>query len=153
MPIEFASALKQAPGMNATGIPVPDHVVASLGGAKNAAVAVKVRKVASDGTWYEYRPSLSTRGGYILSFSSANRIASGLVAGDALEVQIELDNAPRTVDVPDDLREALSAAGSLDALLAFSYSKQRGFVESVTTAKTPETRARRVQKVVADLSA
>jgi hypothetical protein len=153
MAIEFESTLKQAPGMNATGIPVPDQVVAELGGAKNAAVAVKARKVGSGDEWYEYRPSLATRGGYILSFSSANRAASGFVAGDQLEVTIELDTAPRTVEIPDDLREALTAAGTLDALLALSYSKQRAFVESVTSAKTPETRTRRLDKVVADLSA
>src|ERR1700712_3278450 len=100
MAIEFESTLQQAPGMNATGIPVPDQVVTDLGGAKNAAVAVKVRKAGSDDAWYEYRPSLATRGGYIMSFSSANRAASGFVAGDALEVQIELDTAPRTMEVP-----------------------------------------------------
>jgi Bacteriocin-protection, YdeI or OmpD-Associated/Domain of unknown function (DUF1905) len=153
MAIQFDSTLTEAPGMTATGIPVPDHVVAALGGAKNAAVAVRVRKRGASDDWYEYRISLATRGGYIMSFSSANRTASGLNAGDPLEVSIELDTAPRTVDVPDDLRAALVEAGSLDALLALSFSKQRVFVESVTSAKAPETRARRIDKVLADLGA
>jgi hypothetical protein len=90
MAIEFESVLKQAEGMNATGIPVPDSVVADLGGAKNASVNVKVRKAGSGDDWYEYRVSIGTRGGYILSFSAAHRTAAGLVAGDPLDVSIAL---------------------------------------------------------------
>jgi Bacteriocin-protection, YdeI or OmpD-Associated/Domain of unknown function (DUF1905) len=152
MAIEFTSILTQAEGMTATGIPVPDRVVAELGGAKNAAVAVALRKSGSGGDWYRYRISLASRGGYIMSFSSANRAESGLVAGDPLDVSIELDTTPRTIEVPDDLSAALQAAGRLDALLALSYSKQRAFVESVTSAKAADTRARRIDKVVADLT-
>ncbi len=90
MAIEFDSVLKQAEGVNATGIPVPDSVVTDLGGAKNASVNVRVRKAGTDGDWYEYRVSIGNRGGYILSFSGAHRAASGLVAGDPLEVSVAL---------------------------------------------------------------
>jgi hypothetical protein len=91
MAIEFTSVLKQAEGVNATGIPVPDDVVAGLGGAKNAKVLVKVRKARSGADWFEYPISIGSRGGvYLLSFSGALRTASGLVAGDPLEVLIEL---------------------------------------------------------------
>ena len=86
-----------------------------------------------------------------MSFSSANRAASGLVAGDPLEVSIELDTAPRTVEVPDDLRAALTAAGALGALRALSYSRQRALVEPVVAAKAKDTRARRIEKVVREL--
>jgi hypothetical protein len=90
MAIEFSSVLKQAEGVNATGIPVPDSVVAGLGGAKNASVDVRVRKTGAGSDWYDYRVSIGNRGGYILSFSGAHRAASGLVAGDALDVVVEL---------------------------------------------------------------
>jgi hypothetical protein len=90
MAIEFASVLKQAEGVNATGIPVPEAVVTGLGGAKNASVDVRVRKSGSGADWYEYRVSIGNRGGYILSFSGAHRTASGLVAGDPLDVSVEL---------------------------------------------------------------
>jgi Bacteriocin-protection, YdeI or OmpD-Associated/Domain of unknown function (DUF1905) len=152
MAIEFSSVLAQAEGMTATGIPVPDDVVEKLGGPKNAAVAVRVRKARTDAEWYEYRISLATRGGYIMSFSSANRSASGLVAGDPLEVSIELDTAPRTVEIPDDLRAVLDAAGALDAFRALSYSHQRAHIEPIVAAKAPETRARRIEKTLAILA-
>jgi hypothetical protein len=152
MTIEFSSILTQAEGMAATGIPVPDEVVAKLGGAKNAAVVMRVRKAGTAGDWHEYRSSIATRGGYIVGFSAASRTASGLVAGDPLEVSIELDSAPRTVEIPDDLRVALVAAGALDAFLALSYSHQRAHVEPIVAAKAPETRARRLEKTLAILA-
>jgi Bacteriocin-protection, YdeI or OmpD-Associated/Domain of unknown function (DUF1905) len=153
MTVHFASVLKQAEGMLATGIPVPDSVVAELGGAKNAAVTVKVRKADSGSEWFTYRISLATRdGGYIMAFSSANRASSGLAAGDPLDVQLELDLAPREIVLPEDLSSALIAASQLDSFLALSYSKQRAIVEPIETAKGIDTRQRRVVKAVADLA-
>jgi hypothetical protein len=153
MAIEFASVLQQAEGMTATGIPVPDEVVAELGGAKNAAVTVETRKAGSGGDWYRYAISIATRnGGYIMSFSSASRAASGLVAGDRLEVRVELDTAPRTVELPDDLRSALVTAGLLEKFLGLSYSHQRAHVEPIAAAKAPETRTRRIEKTLAILA-
>jgi hypothetical protein len=153
MTIHFESTLLQAEGMTATGIPVPDSVVAELGGAKNAAVVVRVRKAGSGDDWYSYRISIATRDDrYIMSFSSANRAASGLVAGDALDLEIELDTAPRTIEIPDDLREALMASGGLDGFLALSYSRQRGYVEPVEAAKAPETRQRRIEKIAKEFA-
>jgi hypothetical protein len=91
MAIEFVSELKQAEGVNATGIPVPENVVTELGGAKNAKVNVKVRKAGSGGDWFGYTISIASRGGvYLLSFSGAFRKESGLAAGDALEVSVAL---------------------------------------------------------------
>ncbi len=152
MAIEFSSILLQAEGMTATGIPLPADVVTKLGGAKNAAVVMRVRKAGSGSDWHEYRSSIATRGGYIVGFSAASRATSGLVAGDPLEVTVELDSAPRTVEIPDDLRDALIAAGALDAFRALSYSHQRTHVEPIVAAKAAETRARRIEKTLAILA-
>jgi Bacteriocin-protection, YdeI or OmpD-Associated/Domain of unknown function (DUF1905) len=150
MVIEFSSVLKQAEGMTATGIPVPDDVVARLGSTRNPPVTVRVRKVGS-ADWYTYRMSIATRGGYILSFSSAHRAASGLAAGDPLEVTVELDTEPRILELPEDLTSALTTAGLLDKFLALSNSKQRAFVDPIEATKAAETRQRRVEKTVSDL--
>jgi len=89
MTIEFESFLKQAEGVNATGIPVPAAVVAQLG-AKNARVTVNVRKAGSGAEWFSYPVAVGSRGGeFLLSFSGALRKESGLVAGDSLEVSID----------------------------------------------------------------
>jgi hypothetical protein len=149
MAIEFRSVLLKAEGMSATGIPVPDDAVAQLGGAKNAAVRVAVRKHGSGTDWYRYAISIATRnGGYIVSFSGANRTASGLVAGDPLDVIVDLDTTARTVEIPDDLGNALKSAGQLETFRALSYSQQKAHVDPVVAAKSPETRARRIAKTL-----
>lgn len=154
MASEFVSVLTQAEGMSATGIPVPSEVVAALDAGKNPPVTVEVRKAGSAADWYAYRVSIATRNGeYIVSFSSANRTASGLVAGDQLDVRITLDTAPRTIELPEDLKSALIASGGLDRFLALSYSKQRGYVEPVEAAKALDTRQRRVEKIAAEFAA
>lgn len=149
MAISFTSVIVQAEGMTATGIPVPDAVVAELDAGKNPPVTVSLRAAGSSGDWYSCRISLATRDGRpIMSFSSAHRAASGLGAGDDVEVRLEVDNVPRTMVIPEDLSSALIAAGALDAFLGLSYSRQRGFIEPVESAKTPETRQRRIEKAV-----
>jgi hypothetical protein len=148
MAIEFSSVLTRAEGMNATGIPVPAEVVTELHAGKNPPVTVRVRKHGSS-DWYTYRTSIATRNDEpIMSFSSANRTASGLVAGDPLDVSVEHDTEPRTIEIPEDLSSALTAAGGLDAFLALSNSRQRGYVDPVNDAKTAETRQRRIEKMV-----
>jgi hypothetical protein len=149
MPVTFTSTIIQAEGMSATGIPVPDAAVAELGSTKNPQVTVALKAVGSDEPPYVYRISIATRNGeYIMSFSSANRAASGFGAGDEVDVTLELDATPRTIELPEDLASALTAAGALDRFLALSYSKQRGYVEPVTAAKGIDTRQRRIEKIV-----
>jgi hypothetical protein len=154
MAITFTSVIVQAAGMTATGIPVPDAVVAQLGAGKNPPVTVSLRPSGSDTEWYSYRISIATRDGqYIMSFSSAHRAASGLGADDEIDVSLELDTTPRTMVIPEDLASALTAAGALDAFLALSYSRQRGHIEPVEAARAIETRQRRIEKIVAEVSA
>ena len=77
-----------------------------------------------------------------------------MAAGDEIDVELELDTAPREVSVPDDLDAALQR--DPDAGAAFqrlSYSNRRRHAEAVEGAKTPETRQRRIAKVIAELRA
>jgi hypothetical protein len=153
MSVSFASVVLQAEGMTATGIPIPDEVVAQLGASKNPPVTLSLRAAGSDDDWYTYRISIATRNGsYICSFSGANRTASGFRAGDALDVLIELDNSPRVMVIPEDLSSALIRVGGLDRFLALSYSHQRAHIEPVEAAKAAETRQRRIDKVVEEFS-
>jgi uncharacterized protein YdeI (YjbR/CyaY-like superfamily) len=85
----------------------------------------------------------------MLPLNRANRAAAGVAAGDAVTVELELDDEPRTVEVPDDVRAAL--AGDEEAAAAFerlSYTHQREYVEWITEAKREETRARRLAKTL-----
>ena len=130
---------------NNTGIPVPPDVVEGLGGGKRAAVVVTVNG-------YTYRSTLAVMGGrHLIPFSSDKRAASGIGGGDAITVDLELDTAPRTVDVPADLAAALSAAGARAAFDALSPSARKAHVTSVETAKAAETRTRRIETIASAL--
>jgi antitoxin component of MazEF toxin-antitoxin module len=130
-------------GTNTTGIPVPEDVMTALGAGRKPAVTVTL-----DG--YTYRSSVGTvDGAPMISLSAANREAAGVKAGDEVEVEVALDTAPREVSVPDDFAAALDAEPAARRTFdALSYSNRRWHVDSVTGAKTDETRQRRIAKSV-----
>ena len=91
-------------------------------------------------------------GAYMVSVSAENRAATGVKGGDEVDVDIELDTAPRTIDVPEDLAAALDAEPRARATFdALSNSNKGWHVLQVTGAKTDETRQRRIAKSVASL--
>ena len=131
---------------NNTGIEVPPEVVDALGGGKRAAVVVDVNG-------YVYASTIGVMGGRLLiPFSADKRRATGLSGGDALTVDLTLDTAPRTVEVPDDLAAALAEAEVRPAFDALAPSARKAHVVAVETAKAAETRARRISAIVAKLS-
>ncbi len=145
--MEFTTIL-QLDGKTATGIRVPDDVVAGLGGGKRIPVSVTI-----NGT--RYASSVATMGGEAkIPVSAEIRAASGVAAGDTITVRLERDDAPRTVEVPADLATALRADSVASGrFAALSYSNQRRHVLSVTGARTDETRVRRIQRVLDELRA
>jgi len=131
---------------NNTGIEVPADLVADLGAGKRPPVVITVNG-------YEYRSTVAPMGGkYLLPFSAERRKESGIQGGDAIEVELTLDTAPRTVDVPDDLQSALDASAKARAAWdELSYTHRKEHVRSVLDAKKADTRARRIAAVVAKL--
>ncbi len=136
----------QLGGKTATGIPVPEEVVSDLGPSKRPPVRVTING-------HTYRSTVASRGGeFVLPISAENREGAGVVAGEEVDVDIELDTEPREVAVPPDFAEALDrdedAKRSFDGL---SYSQKRRHVLSIEGAKTSETRQRRIAKAVGEL--
>ena len=132
---------------NNTGIEVPPEVIEALGAGKKPPVKVTVNG-------YEYRNTVAVMGGkYMISFSSDKRAATGIQGGDPIVVDLELDTAPRTVEVPHDLLAALDAApGAREAWERLAPSHKKAHVTAVESAKTPETRQRRIAKAVESLT-
>jgi len=133
---------------NNVGIPVPEEVVLSFGVGKRVPVVVTV-----DGG-YSYRNTISSMGGrYLISFNSETRAATGLGGGDEVEITLEHDTAPRTVEMPAALADAL--AGDPEAAAAWARlapSHQKEHARAIAEAKGDDTRARRVEKAVAMLT-
>lgn len=128
---------------NNTGIEVPQEVIDGLGAGKKPAVVITIGS-------YSYRSSVAVMGGkYLISLSADRRAESGLKGGDAIEVELELDTVPREVTVPDDLSAAMAGDAAAKAFFeTLSYSNKLRHVLSITDAKTPETRAKRVDKAM-----
>jgi hypothetical protein len=130
----------------ATGIRIPDEVVEALGSGKRPAVTVTING-------FTYRNTVAVMGGeYMIGVSAENRAGAGVAGGDEVDVDIELDTAPRVVSVPADFAAALDAEP--DARRTFdglSYSNKSWHVLQVDGAKTDETRQRRIAKSVAAL--
>ncbi|HYM53280.1 MAG TPA: YdeI/OmpD-associated family protein [Candidatus Dormibacteraeota bacterium] len=127
----------------ATGIRVPDEVVASLGAGKVPKVRVTIRG-------YTYRSSVAVVGGvFMVGVSAQNRAGAGVAGGDELDVDIELDTAPREVTVPPDFAAALDAEPNARRTFdGLSHSNKGWHVGSIEGAKTDETRQRRIAKSV-----
>ena len=101
-----------------------------------------------------YRSTIAVYDGrYYLPARKEVRDAAKLVVGGRAQVSLEVDAAPRTVEVPADLVRALSAAKLRADFDAFSFSHRREFAESITSAKRPETRVARIKKIVAQVRA
>ena len=118
-------------------------MVESLGAGKRPAVKIAIRD-------HLYRTTVAPRGGrFLIPLSAENREAAGVAAGERVEVEIELDTEPREVAVPPDLAKALDAApAAREAFEELSYSYKKEYARSVTEAKRPETRERRVAKAI-----
>ena len=144
-PLKFHTTVELG-GRTATGFRVPDAVVEALGAGKRPAVTVRIGG-------HTYRSTVAVMdGAFMLPLSAENREAAGAAAGDAVEVEVTLDTAPRVMAVPDDFAAALNAEPAARRTFdGLSYSLQRFHVESVTDAKTDETRQRRIAKSVATL--
>jgi hypothetical protein len=130
----------------ATAIELTDAQVAELGGGKRAPVRVTV----GDRT---VRLRLAGMGGQnLIGLSKAARAELGVEIGDAVTATVELDDAERVLEVPDDLGAALDADPRVRAAFdALAYSHRKEHVRAVVEAKRPETRARRVAATVQKL--
>jgi hypothetical protein len=144
--MSFIATILQEQGMNATGISVPAEAVAALGAGKRPKVTVSLNG-------YTYRSTVAAYGDvFMLPLSAEHRTAAGVKAGDEVEVALELDTAPRTVEVPEDLAAALAAKpGAAAAFDALSYTMRKEAVRQVETAVAQDTRARRIAGLVAKL--
>ncbi len=146
MPTTYTTTVWKDQEMNATALPVPAAAVAALGKGKRPPVKVSVNG-------HTYRTTIAVMGGiYMLPLSAENRQAAGAQAGDPVEIALELDLEPRTVVVPEDLAAALAARpGARAAFDALAYSARKEYVRQVVSAKAPETRARRLARIAAQL--
>ncbi|KAA1424750.1 DUF1905 domain-containing protein [Mumia zhuanghuii] len=133
----------EATGGNTTGFRIPASAVEELGGGRRPKVAATINGAT-------IRTTIAKMGDdFWLGLSAARREETGAAAGDVLDLEIVLDTAPREVEVPDDLAQALAADPAASATWdTLSFSNKRWHAEQATGAKKPETRAARIARSV-----
>jgi antitoxin component of MazEF toxin-antitoxin module len=127
-------------------VDVPTEVVEALGGKGRIPVTATFNGVP-------YRGSIVRMGGgAVLGVQKAIMAEAGVRGGDSITVVVRNDEGPREVEVPVDLAEALARNGAARAAFeGLSFSHKREYVRSITEAKRPETRARRIELTIEQL--
>ena len=120
-------------------VEVPPDVVEALGGTGRIPVTATFDGVP-------YRGSIVRMGnGAVLGVLKAIMAEAGISDGDTVTVVVRNDDAPREIEVPDDLAEALARNGAARAAFeALSFSHRREYVDAINQAQRPETRVRRI---------
>ena len=140
----FKTELLKGDG-DTTGFVIPDKVVEGLGQGKKPKVTVTINGK------FSYPNTVAVMGGpYMIGISKERRKLAGVTGGEMIEVTLELDTAPRVMEVPPDLKKALDKDKAAKAYFGtLSYSNQRKHIDNINGAKTDETRVRRIEKSVA----
>jgi hypothetical protein len=121
-----------------------DEQVATVGeGAKRFPVLATVNG-------YSWRTSVTRMGGeFLVGLNRAVRDSARVEAGDTVTLVLELDTAPREVEVPAALAQALEhdpqAKAAYDGM-AFTHRKE--YARWIEEAKREETRDRRVTQAL-----
>jgi hypothetical protein len=129
---------------NNTGIVVPEAVIEQLAAGRRPAVLVSLNG-------YGYRTTVGVMGGTpMISVSGAVRAATGLKGGDPVHVTLTVADGPPEVTIPADFAAALEADAQASAFFGkLSNSLQRYHIDAITTAKSADTRQRRIDKAIA----
>jgi hypothetical protein len=146
--VRFKGVLTPTPrGGGGTLVPVPEEVAAKLG----LKGMPKINAVIA-GT--PYRGSLMPMGDgtYCLGVLKSIQEAAGVGAGDSITIDLELDTAPRTVELPPELAIAIAHDNqAIAAWDAMSYTDKKEMARSLEDAKRPETRERRLAQALESL--
>jgi Bacteriocin-protection, YdeI or OmpD-Associated/Domain of unknown function (DUF1905) len=128
----------------AAAVVLTDAQVADVGEGKKA---FPVAATINDYTW---AGRVSRMGGeYLLGLNREVRTAAGVEAGDEVTVTIALDEAPRKVEVPAALAQALDAdPAAKSAFDAMAYSHRKELARWIAEAKKDDTRERRVAQAL-----
>jgi len=144
--LKFKTKLLGMPGMETAALKPPFDVPKTFG--------VKGR-VPVSGTinGFPFRSSLMNMGhGHMMVVNAAMRAGAKCKAGDTVNVVMQHDTAPRTVDVPAWLKKIINRDAKAKANWAkLSFTHQKEYVREITGAKQEATRERRVEQMMTAL--
>lgn len=143
-PVEFSTTIMSDDKTSGTFIEFPFEPSELFGTTGRVPVRMTVNGAPYRGSLVKYR------GRYMVGVPKAVRDAAGAAAGDSVQIVLEVDDAPREVEVPAELAEELArdevAAAGWDAM---SFTHRREYASAIADAKKPETKAKRVAAALA----
>jgi hypothetical protein len=144
----FRAELIQDDASTATAIEIPFDVQKVFGTRARVPVCGTING-------FPYRSSIMPMGGkHWMVVNRQLREGAKAKAGDLISIVMERDEAPRTITAPADLARALKASPPAQAAWdQSSYTHRKEYVQAIEAAKRPETRARRIEKAIAELTA
>jgi hypothetical protein len=108
---------------------------------------LKVRGTIDHVPLEQYKLMPVKGGGLFLPIKATLRKELGKEAGDTVKVVLYADNTP--YGIPDELKECLEfEPPSYERFLQLSESVQKQYVEWIYDAKTDDTKARRIARVI-----
>jgi hypothetical protein len=104
---------------------------------------------------HSYRSTVCVYGGkYFVPVRKSNQEAAGVKAGEVVKVMIAADSDVRQVEPPPEIAAVLSRNKTAKARWEkLSYTNKKEHAEAILQAKRPETRGRRLEKILAQLTA
>jgi len=141
--MEFEATVEETPGGGALVRLPPDAA---------EVFATRARfpvRVTFNGVPYRGSTMPMGDGTFCVGITKAVRAKAGVSHGDTVAVVVERDEGERTVDVPPDLAEALSAHPEARARFdRMAYTHRKEYAAWVASARKPETRRRRLAEAL-----
>jgi hypothetical protein len=145
----FRVLLEKDDKSEATGIAIPFDVEKVFGTRARVPVRGTINGFPYRSSIFPYRD-----GKHYMAVNKATREGAKAKGGETISVVMERDEEPRVITPSTDLARALKA--SKEARVAWeklSYTHQKEYAKAIEDAKKPETRARRIEKTIAQLEA
>jgi hypothetical protein len=145
----FRVLLEKHEKSEATGIAVPFNVEKVYGTRARVPVCGTING-------FPYRSSIFPMGGgcHYMVVNKATREGAKAKGGETISVVMQRDEEPRVITPPQDFARALKASKDAQAMWGkLSYTHQKEYARAIEEAKKPETRARRIEKAIAQLAA
>lgn len=100
-----------------------------------------------------YRGSVVTMGSsLVIGILKEIRKKISKEIGDTVKVKLMLDTEPRTIQIPEDFREALENNSLLTLFEKMSYTHKKEYIQEIEGAKKAETRTKRIEKSIEIIS-
>lgn len=144
----FRVLLQKDEHSEATGIQIPFDVQQAFGSRARVPVTGTING-------FPFRSSVFPMGDghHYMVVNKEVRAGAGVRGGDTISIVMQRDDAPRIITPPLDLARALRANKAAQAAWdKLSYTHRKEYVKAIEEAKKLETRQRRIEKAIAQLT-